>query len=59
MVDVSRRSARVAQSCAETSAASGRQVYTLSAEGKDALLKLTAAESEIGDRRDIGGLARE
>ena len=58
LVDVSRRSSRVAESCAESSAASGRQVYTLSAAGKVALLKLTAAESELSDRQDLGRLAR-
>lgn len=56
-VDVSRRSARVA-SGTSSDAASQREVFKLLPEGKIALLQLTAASGEIGDRRALDRLAR-
>ena len=57
LVDTSRRSARVAGSTS-INAASQRKMFTLSPEGKTALLKLTAADSEVGDRCEIRHLGR-
>lgn len=51
-VDTTRRSARVAGTTS-TGAPSQREVFLLSAEGKSMLLRLTASDSSIGDRRDL------
>lgn len=53
-IDLSRRSARVAQAATSSNAPSQREIYALSAQGKNALLKLTAAgDAMLVDRRDL------
>lgn len=61
-VDTSRRSSRVASNnsaaSSSISAPSQRDVYVLSAKGKEDLLKLTACDSCVGDRRDLRQMGR-
>ena len=56
-VDTSRRSVRIAGSVS-SDAPSQRKMFTLSPNGKTALLKLTAADSEVSDRREVLELGR-
>ena len=58
-VDTSRRSARVAGGPSSSSdAPSQRKLFSLSSEGKQALLKLVAADTEIRDRRNLRQLGQ-
>lgn len=60
-MDTSRRSSRLASNssaAASSSNASQRDVYVLSAKGKEELLKLTASDSSIHDRRDLRQMSR-
>lgn len=56
-LDVSRRSTRISALSAAANASSQRDVYNLSPEGKQAMLKLTAADALVGDRRELNRLA--
>ena len=51
-LDTSRRSSRLAGSTS-SDVASQRKMFMLTPQGKVALLRLTAADSKIGDRREI------
>lgn len=57
-VDLSRRSVRVASNTSGSAAASQREIFTLSANGKAAILQLTASFDDLADRRDLNRLAR-
>lgn len=59
--DTSRRSMRLAGKsiiASESSAACLREVYVLSARGKEELLKLTASDRGVSDRRDLRQVGR-
>lgn len=56
-LDLSRRSARIASSASSSNEPSQREVYVLSVEGKQDMLKLTAADVLVGDRRNLRALA--